>query len=475
MEQTERSQDNFHQHVLESVSKICRSNKKGFKEGETEKLDAIRDLLKESGYHEILLPNAQIWRKDFSAPIDIVVSSHADVVKSITKCSSNVKEKDGFSYYKGTYDNAGTNAALVISMLEGSLPDNAIFAFTADEETGRCHGAKQVLEYARSSGYEPICIALDVTYEGYDEGYLFTVENLTSGHKNEDQDFLNEVASAMMGIESEDKQSCSFVKVSKNAVPSELDKKYVARDTGWFDEAQAYGEEHVKAMSICLPCEGEMHANSGVLVKEPAFEGYVNALEYMIHAMAKSPILEQIKDEKKEANVSLLETATAMAEKEAEEYKKYYSSHSATYNRYRNGEMSEDEYYDYLAYNQSYGVHGYDADYDYDYENMINARCGVESWYDPDVYPSFKDYVDCVIEDIVESAYSYEADEREPFIEDALYYIPDDVMDWFGEDSHFKTVLDEIFDLAHGIEKEDPDKEENYQIDDETSYEYDDM
>lgn len=457
-----------HKEVMEALAKICRSNKRGFIEGKTDKIDAIRDLMKDSGYHEILLPNAQIWRKDFSTPIDVVVSSHADVVDSITKCSSKLKEKDEGVYYSGTYDNAGTNAALVISALEGNLPDNTVIAFTADEESGRCSGAKQVLEYARNSGYEPVCIALDVTYEGFDEGYLFTVENASSGHKKEeDMSFLNDLANAMIAVDPEDDQGCCFVKLSKNGIPDEMDRKYLAKGSSWLDEAQIYGREHAKTFSLCLPCDGEMHDNRGVDVKQPTFEGYVNALEYMIYAMSKSPNLQQILEEKKAENSILLGKAKEMAKKEEESSKSKYAD---SYYAYKNGLLSEDDYYDYLAYNESYRVNGYDnSNYNFEYRhNAISDKDYVESWYDEEVFPTFKSYVDSVIEDIVEVVYEYSEEERESFIEEAISYMPDDVIEWFGGLDRAVAVVKDVFDSVYGtcdLDFENPNKEEDYSFD----------
>lgn len=453
-----------HKEVMEALAKVCRSDKRGFVEGKTDKIDAIRDLMRDSGYHEILLPNAQIWRKDFSSPIDVIVSSHADVVNSITKCSSKLKEKEEGLYYSGTYDNAGTNAALVISALEGNLPDNTLIAFTADEETGHCNGARQVLEYARNSGYDPVCIALDVTYEGFDEGYLFTVENASSGHKKEeDMSFLNDLANTMIAVDPEDNQGCCFVKLSKNGIPDEMDRKYLAKGSSWLDEAQIYGREHAKTFSLCLPCDGEMHANSGVDVKQPAFEGYVNALEYMIYAMSKDANLQQVLEEKKAENSILLGKAKEMAKKEEEASKAKYTS---AYSSYNGGLLSEDDYYDYLAYNSSYGVKNYDnTNYNLEcHHNPISDRDYVESWYDEEVFPTFKSYVDSVIEDIVEVVYEYSPEEREYFVEEAICYMPDDVIEWFGDMDRAVAVVEDIFDSVYG--KEEPDKEEGYSFDD---------
>lgn len=457
MEYTEKEKQ--HELVMSSVAKMCRSNKKGFIDGYTDKLDAIRELLKDSGYYEILLPGVQIWRKNLSAPIDVIVSSHADVVGNITKCSSELSE-DG--YYSGTYDNSGTTAASVIAMLEGNVSDNVVFAFTSEEETGRCLGAKQVLEYARNTNNEPVCIALDVTYEGYDEGYLYTVENLSSGHKkNEDVDFLNKVADSMISLETDERQNCIFVRLSKHICPTTLDKKHISNDTGWFDEAQAYVNEYAKAFSLCLPCEGNMHSNRGVDVRQPVFEGYVNALECMIYMMSKDVTKEEVIQQKKDELSRLLDKSlemVAVEEKEKEKYQqtyysrlpvytKKYSSYSSIGDESEFADMSEDDYYDYMAYNESYGVNGgYYAD----------------SFYDKDVYPDFKSYVDSVIADIVDSAFEYSEEDILYFMEDVLNYMPKDVVAYYGGLEYVPRVLIDIFNNVLGTEY----KEDDFSLDD---------
>lgn len=436
-----------HKEVMEALAKVCRSNKRGFIEGKTDKIDAIRDLMKDSEYCEILLPGVQIWRKNLSAPIDVIVSSHADVVGSITKCFSELSE-DG--YYSGTYDNSGTTAASVIAMLEGNVSDNVVFAFTSEEETGRCLGAKQVLEYARNTNNEPVCIALDVTYEGYDEGYLYTVENLSSGHKkNEDVDFLNKVADSMTSLETEEKQNCIFVRLSKNICPTTLDKKHISNDTGWFDEAQAYVDKHAKAFSLCLPCEGNMHSNRGVDVRQPVFEGYVNALECMIYMMSKDISKEEVIQQKKDELSKLLDKSLEMVSVEEKEKEKrqqtYYSRLPIYTKKYGNAfaDMSEDDYYDYMAYNESCGVN--------------SGEYYADSFYDKDIYPDFKSYVDSVIADIVDSAFEYSEEDILYFMEDALNYMPRDVVAYYGGLEYVPRVLIDIFNNVLGTEYEEDD------------------
>lgn len=456
----------LHSNILEKVTVECRSNKFGFKEGKTDKLDNIREILQNSGYHEILLSNAQIWRRDFSSPIDVVVSSHSDVVDSITKCSSRLSEE---GYYSGTYDNAGTNAAAVIAMLEGDLPSNIVFAFTADEETGRCNGAMQVLEYVRNLGNDPTFIALDVTYEGYEDGLIFTVENLSSGHKkNEDMNFLNQVGNAAMALENGNLRTCSFVRLHKEAIPEVFPKEYISKDSGWFDEGQAYAKEHARAFSLCLPCEGNMHGNSGVRVRQPEFEGYVNALEAISYSLVNENL--QYVENKKNENAILCEKLLEMVKEEEQKRleeqasRKSYSSYSG-YNRYAWRGMSDEEA-DYYSYNSSYGV------YDNADEYFIGGSYSLAD------FPSYDDYISAVVDDIYDAAYSYDIDEENvtSFIEELIDYTSLEVIEYFGGEDKYSHLLCNLIETEFGYKANEDeieirrDRSLRY---DEDGYEYD--
>ena len=61
-------------------------------------------------------------------------------------------------------------------MKEQDFPNNVVFAFSGEEETGRMLGAKNVAKLLYPE-HRLICIALDVTYEGFDNNSLYTVEN----------------------------------------------------------------------------------------------------------------------------------------------------------------------------------------------------------------------------------------------------------------------------------------------------------
>lgn len=360
-----------HAKLAEALTKPCHSGKDGFKD--TEKLCAIREALVGSGYREFLLPHAQIWvRRSFldgSARENVVlVSSHADFVPEITKPFS-VLEDDG--YYKGTFDNAGTTAALVSKMVEGALPESAIVAFTADEETGKCRGAKQALEFVRGHGVEPLCIALDVTEEGFEEGCLFTIENVDAGRKT------GEIFEAARALEGESPHQFLYVPLpSKKRDPS-LEPPWIkereSKSCSWFDEGRAYANEGACAFSLCVPFSGQMHSNTGGRIAQPVFEGFANAIEGFVLQLAKAERCEERASEIAQENEGLFEKSKALAAEEAERTKKERESWSWSSSLWERRDWITEEEAEYRDYNASFGL-GYDYD---DYED-----CGYEDFVD---------------------------------------------------------------------------------------------
>jgi hypothetical protein len=283
---------------------------------DTTRLNAIREELKNSDYFELHIPESDggcysLWGKvpleELKEPV-ILVSTHVDTVPSITEPFSTLEEN---GFYHGTYDNLGTNAAAVISMLEGDLPENILFAFTGDEETGYCEGALGAARILKDAGITPVCVALDVTYEGFVENRLFSLENLTSGQKN--NSFLDFVISVAFFVEPLDTQSFCFVPIDCQNLPKMfsdmsdyLTRAYRSPQYGMMDEAFAYAEENLPAMSVCLPCKGYMHSNSGVFVKQPVFEGYVLSLQCFLKELSR--------EDKREFNLPFLQISDKLSQ-----------------------------------------------------------------------------------------------------------------------------------------------------------------
>ena len=125
----------------------------------------------------------------------------------------------------------------------------------------------------------------------------------------------------------------------------------------------------MNAFSLCLPCEGEMHANSGVKVRQPVFEGYVHALESILYAFTKTHL--DLVEAKKldmtaltEKTKELIEVEIKNAKKRIEANKKYSSS--GIYTSY-----SSSSDYDYSSIEEGYGDYYYINDDNYELSENI--------------------------------------------------------------------------------------------------------
>lgn len=392
--------DKAHAQILEQCAAKCYSSKKGFTE--EAKLNNIRKLLKDTDYKEVFIDTASVWVKgnvmDFKDKPVYLVSSHADLVDAITKPFSELSD-DG--YYKGTYDNIGTNAAAVIAMREADLPDNVVFTFTSDEETGRCRGAKDTVSLLTSMGLSNLtCIALDVTDEGYDEGVLASIENCVKDDK-----FLNKLGDLAMSLETEGRQSFCFVKKSKKAIPDNLPDKYIQKSTGMYDEAMKYADLEQKSFSLCLPTDGWMHSNAGLTVRQPVFEGYVNMLECMLYQFTKTH--ENLLGAKKLERETLLDRVSELMETE----KKKPKYHQQSFYDYDNS------MYDYDA------IRDYNASYGYDYEG--------------DYFGYEENFEEMLMETVVNNIEAYSPEDKGMFIRDCISQVAPDLMEQFQQLQEF--------------------------------------
>lgn len=280
--------DRQHANILEQVSVMCRSNHNGFTD-ET-RLQVIKNLTLGTPYNEIYASNySRIYGRVSIEELPdacILVSTHSDTVSNIENCYSILEEETGF--YRGTFDNASTNAAAVISMREEDLPANIVFAFTGDEETGGCQGAKEAAAALIKAGKHPFCIALDVTYEGYEDNFLISVENLVPAPDAfSEKKALKQIGKLLMDLEPKNTQTFQLIKKGPLHVPENLPASYVSRSCGMVDEAFAYASMGCPTMSLCLPCgDGGMHSQSGVKVKVPVFEGYLLSLSSILYKMS---------------------------------------------------------------------------------------------------------------------------------------------------------------------------------------------
>lgn len=140
----------------------------------TDRREILRRLLAGSACR--LLAEGRLFLLYGQQPVahrDIVlVSSHIDCVYRRCWCE---EQADSF---RGTFDNALTNAAVLHNLLEARFDAQVVVAFTGDEEkdSGGCH---ELVEYlcTQTGCRVRAVIVTDVTNEGWTAGSDFTLEN----------------------------------------------------------------------------------------------------------------------------------------------------------------------------------------------------------------------------------------------------------------------------------------------------------
>ena len=228
--------------ILQAVTVDCKDNGEAFTV--TDRVAVIEHVIGKTDYRLIARqPLALMYAKRELREGDkvLLISSHIDCVFSKCFCS------DEGECLRGTFDNSFTNAALLWNMLNNTLPDNVVVAFTGDEERDS-HGAVQAVVALGQSGCEvSAALVLDVTNEGCENGALFTLEN----------DLGVDILTGYNIISSLEKYDGSFA-FKHNALP---------------DESWDYADYGIPSLSLCVPVGGELHGDAGVLLrKESALE-----------------------------------------------------------------------------------------------------------------------------------------------------------------------------------------------------------
>lgn len=260
------------------LNKICVMNRDNGKKFVCwDRLDAIAEILWDSKYRRI---NPQgLFHLYAKKPINkikdrlIVISTHIDVQKKISRCFSIVQDDKML----GTYDNAITNAAVLSLMIEDCLPDNVMIAFTGDEERDSC-GARQLAKYLKKLEKRPLIIVLDVTDMGWREKDYFTIEN----------NFLSKNTGKVVAFSaSKVSERWHFVPFDVDNIPNYMRDKNCIFVEAQADESWEYDEWNLECFSLCLPVSGDMHSNKGVLVLCESYENYKIALETIVMSLSK--------------------------------------------------------------------------------------------------------------------------------------------------------------------------------------------
>lgn len=420
--------------VLEAIAKPARSNKDGFYE--IDKLQAIETLLNEqnSDFHLIEKTN-HTWIFGKREPIEgenaLMVSTHADIVNNIKNPSSSLDEEK--KYFKGTYDNLGTNGACVSLMINEDLPDNVYFAFNADEETGRCLGAADALAYIKGKvKKEPIILALDVTDEGYENNRLFTVEGLHGVNEFSRRKMLE----IFMNTEGNN-QSFEVVRLKKKDDNSFLPESYQSEELTVYDESVFYANHNCNSCSLCIPGDGEMHGDSGFYIKEPVMRGYEVSLLTNIYAFTNYN-LDKI-NELKAKKDAYVEEAKGIEEIDLSPKYTYVSSYTGG----GNGGIGS---YDYRGFRERYGN---------SYESPEERYGEGEEWTDE--YWRYES----AIEDAYELSEGYASDEFDIFYQDIteMYGLENSE----SLEAELKSIFDEIKELQSLYEESMYESEEDWE------------
>lgn len=233
--------------LLKAVTVDCKDNGDSFVVAD--RLSVIERLLEGSCYRLVSRePLALLFAKRIPQEGEkvVLISSHVDCVYS--RCFCN----DDNECYRGTFDNSFGNAAVLWNMLNGSLPGNAVVAFTGDEEKDS-KGAVQVLLALGRLGCDiSFALVQDVTNVGWESGALFTIEN----------DACIDILTGYGIVSSLEPYSGRFA-FSHNAEP---------------DESWCYAEYGIPCLTLCVPSCGELHGDAGVLVRKESAMEYCKVL-----------------------------------------------------------------------------------------------------------------------------------------------------------------------------------------------------
>ena len=233
--------------LLKAVTVDCKDNGECFTV--TDRVAVVERMLEKTDYKLISRqPLALLYAKHPLHEGDrvLLISSHIDCVYSRCFCA------DEGGCLRGTFDNSFTNAAVLWAMINNTLPDNVVVAFTGNEESDS-QGAVQTVVALGQMGCEvAAALVLDVTNEGWESGALFTLEN----------DLGIDILTGYNIISSLEKYDGRFA-FKHNALP---------------DESWDYADYGIPSITLCVPVGGELHGDAGVLLRKESAVEYCNVL-----------------------------------------------------------------------------------------------------------------------------------------------------------------------------------------------------
>lgn len=482
--------------MIETLQKIAlpqRDNGKKFYVNE--RLDAIRERLADSGYHEIYAGDlTSVWSKkplEELSGIEMpgMITAHIDIVNQIKKpFADNILTSDVGLVMKGTYDNLICDAALVEVMRGGNVPDNVFFCFDGDEETGQCRGFKEAAKWIEGQcGTKPAwAIATDVTEEGFFGEKFFaedgkknyrdhkdiSIENLCGSwtfqnnfcleflkHKDAPKAAEKTEESAETSEETKDSenetQAAEETETVGQAEPTDIRrgsftfvprstwnmpvcmKDYYEGSTGECDEAWTIKELGINGASLCMPIHGPMHSDKGCYARPESYLMFIDNLEMigtMLAEMDRDKILGH--DEQYDPKTP-----------EYSSYGGYYGSGYGGIN------------YSNYSYYHNYGA--YDSEYDEEEDEedeFIQYKDGVVEVI-AECFPDFSDSVESM-ESLFMAIdedwdYNYEAYPTWNTLQEKCEMFRDVVeqtIDYMRKDCHLKrSTVDEMLDGINAI------------------------
>ena len=253
--------------LLKEMNVLCRDNGKEFTD--TRRLDVIEEKLRDSKY---VCERGNLFRLYSKKPVSeiannlLLVSSHVDCEEKITECFFIENTVDTI---KGTFDNSITNTAILSLMLDGSLPEYVVVAFTGDEEKDS-RGAVEVTKYLKKSNKKFFAIVLDVTDFGWKEDVDFTIEN---------NFWKKKIGMVICKNAKKIGYPWLFVPEDPNDIPEFVPENQIIPKEAEPDESCEYDEQDIKCFSLCLPVDGPMHSNKGVITRKRSFLHYMEAIK----------------------------------------------------------------------------------------------------------------------------------------------------------------------------------------------------
>ena len=236
--------------ILKTVAVDCKDNGERFTV--TDRVAVIEHILEKTDYKLLSRqPLALLYAKRPVCEGDrvLLISSHIDCVYS--RCFS----ADEGDCLRGTFDNSFTNAAVLWAMINNTLPDNVVVAFTGNEESDS-QGAVQTVVALGQMGCEVAsALVLDVTNEGWESGALFTLEN-------------------DLGID---------ILTGYNVVSSleKFDGRFAFKHNALPDESWDYADYGIPSLTLCVPVGGELHGDAGVMLRKESALEYCNVLSLL--------------------------------------------------------------------------------------------------------------------------------------------------------------------------------------------------